>query len=186
MKLYFLLLTTSVAVPASAFVPHACSKPAFRPAAPVAMIGGSDFASAMPEKPQMSMEERMATSADTYYNYIKGNLGEGVPDPPELIALKDATDSGADTKVLAARMYELMCEQGMIYDRDEEGTLTPTQFVIKENLDIPEVKAEFDYLYRYGMNLIQQGLIDVDAVKDIVKGKLIDRTGKTPEDFDEW
>eukprot|EP00566_Odontella_aurita_P028509 CAMPEP_0113555080 /NCGR_PEP_ID=MMETSP0015_2-20120614/16514_1 /TAXON_ID=2838 /ORGANISM="Odontella" /LENGTH=188 /DNA_ID=CAMNT_0000456309 /DNA_START=177 /DNA_END=740 /DNA_ORIENTATION=- /assembly_acc=CAM_ASM_000160 len=188
MRLNFLfIIASSLAAHGAGFVPSVISaKNVFRKTAPLAMVGGSDFGSAMPEKPQLSTEERMVEAADTYCKYIGGNLGEGVPDPPELSALKDATESGADTKVLAACMYELMCEQGMIYDRDEDGILTPTQFVITENLDVPEVKSEFDYLYRYGMNLVRQGLVDVDDVKEIVKSKLIERTGKTPEEFDAW
>ena len=38
-------------------------------------------------------------------------------------------------------------EQGMMYDVDADtGALTETQFDIKNNLDIPEVKAEFKHL----------------------------------------
>ena len=75
----------------------------------------------------------------------------------------------------------------MRYDIDADtGRLTPTQFDIKNNLDIPEVKAEFKHLYEYGMELIKRGLIDLDACKDIVKKRLIDRTGLLPEEFDKW
>ena len=75
----------------------------------------------------------------------------------------------------------------MLYDRNtENGILTPTQFDIKANLDIPEVKAEFKHLYEYGMELIKRNLIELDACKDVVKKRLIDRTGLTPEEFDKW
>ena len=78
-------------------------------------------------------------------------------------------------------------EQGMMYDVDADtGVLTPTQFDIKNNLDIPEVKAEFKHLYTYGMELIKRGMIDLDTAKDCVKTRLIERTGLSPEEFDEW
>lgn len=78
-------------------------------------------------------------------------------------------------------------EQGMKYDVDANtGVLTPTQFDIKNNLDVPEVKAEFNHLYKYGMELIRRGMIDVEVAKDVVKTRLIERTGLTPEEFDEW
>ena len=47
-------------------------------------------------------------------------------------------------------------------------------------------KKEFGFLYGYGMKLIKQGLLDIDTAKDIIKRKLIERTGKTPEEFDAW
>mmetsp|Transcript_26645 Transcript_26645/g.30500 ORF Transcript_26645/g.30500 Transcript_26645/m.30500 type:complete len:96 (-) Transcript_26645:147-434(-) len=85
------------------------------------------------------------------------------------------------------KIYELMIEQGMVYDQHPEtGILTPTMFDIKSNLDVPEVKTEFSYLYNYGMNLCFAGVLSVDVVKDIVKSRLIERTGLTPEAFDEW
>lgn len=75
----------------------------------------------------------------------------------------------------------------MTYDIDPEtGKLSPTQFDIKNNLDVPEVKAEFKHLYEYGMQLIERGLIDIDTVKDVAKTKLISRTGLSPEEFDKW
>ena len=75
----------------------------------------------------------------------------------------------------------------MLYDVDAEtGNLTPTQFDIKNNLDIPEVKAEFSHLYKYGMELIKRGMIDIETVKQTVKERLIKRTGLTPQEFDEW
>ena len=78
-------------------------------------------------------------------------------------------------------------EQGMTYDQDPEtGVLTPTGYDIKSNLDTPEVKSEFSYLYKYGMNLIAKGVVDIDTVKSIVKERLIERTGLSPEEFDEW
>ena len=78
-------------------------------------------------------------------------------------------------------------EQGMTYDIDADtGRLTPTQFDVKNNLDIPEVKAEFKRLYAYGIELIKRGLIDLETCKDVVKKRLIDRTGLSPEEFDKW
>jgi hypothetical protein len=75
----------------------------------------------------------------------------------------------------------------MMYDVDPDtGVLTPTQFDIKNNLDIPEVKAEFNHLYSYGMELIKRGMIDLDVVKETVKKRLIERTGLSPEEFDAW
>ena len=78
-------------------------------------------------------------------------------------------------------------EQGMTYDIDPEtGMLGPTNFDIKNNLDVPEVKAEFNHLYSYGMQLIQRGLVDLETCKGVVEKRLIARTGLTPEEFDKW
>mmetsp|Transcript_53323 Transcript_53323/g.79237 ORF Transcript_53323/g.79237 Transcript_53323/m.79237 type:complete len:186 (+) Transcript_53323:63-620(+) len=146
----------------------------------------SDFASAMPPKPEPTLQEHVASSAFSMYEHVKSNLGEGVPEPPELQSLLDAYNDNAEVDVLVAKTYELMIEQSMLYDRDDSGTLTPTQFDIKADLGAPEVEGEFDFLYKYGMNLIKKGLIDVDVCKDIVVTRLIARTGKTPEEFDTW
>ena len=90
-------------------------------------------------------------------------------------------------KIMRCCHTNIFTEQGMTYDIDAEtGMLKPTQFDIKSNLDIPEVKAEFKHLYSYGMELIKRGLIDLDTCKDIVKKRLIDRTGMSPEEFDKW
>jgi len=147
----------------------------------------SDFATAMPDKPEQSIAERMEESATQFISVFSDRLGDGVEPPPELEALKKARDSGAAPEVMTARIYELMCEQGMLYDVDPEtGIMTPTEWDIKENLDEPNVKKEFFNLYNYGMNLVMRGMIGVDEVKEIVKERLIARTGKTPEEFDEW
>lgn len=74
-----------------------------------------------------------------------------------------------------------------MYDIDADtGALTPTQFDIKNNLDVPEVKAEFKHLYGYGMELIKRGMIDLEVAKATVKKRLIERTGLSPEEFDAW
>eukprot|EP00578_Thalassiosira_sp_NH16_P023543 CAMPEP_0181104990 /NCGR_PEP_ID=MMETSP1071-20121207/15726_1 /TAXON_ID=35127 /ORGANISM="Thalassiosira sp., Strain NH16" /LENGTH=232 /DNA_ID=CAMNT_0023188233 /DNA_START=29 /DNA_END=727 /DNA_ORIENTATION=+ len=147
-----------------------------------------DFPSAMPSKPEQTMKEKMEESATQFIADLTARLGDGVDPPPELEALREARDGGdSDENVLAVRIYELMIEQGMTYDIDPDtGRLTPTQFDIKENLDIPEVKKEFKHLYSYGMELIKRGLIDLDACKDIVEKRLIERTGLSPEEFDKW
>ena len=143
----------------------------------------SDFASAMPEQ---TFEDKMNNSADKYLFEIRENLGEDVPPPPELEALSKARENGADAKEIATKTYELMIEQGMLYDVDENNVLTPTQYDIKNNLEVPEVKSEFKRLYEYGMSLAQNGLIGVETVKEIVVKRLIERTGLTPEEFDKW
>mmetsp|Transcript_1639 Transcript_1639/g.2235 ORF Transcript_1639/g.2235 Transcript_1639/m.2235 type:complete len:194 (-) Transcript_1639:380-961(-) len=145
----------------------------------------SDFGSAMPTKPDETLSEKMIKAATEYMGYIGGSLGEGVPEPQELDDLRKARDGG-EPKDISAKLYTLMCEQGMLYDRDENGVMTPTEFDIKNNLDVPEVKAEFGYLYKYGMNLIDNGLIDAEDCKKIVIERLIERTGLTPQEFDEW
>lgn len=148
----------------------------------------SDFASAMPDKPKMSLEEMMQQTATEFIAQLEGRLGEGVAPPAELDALRMARDNGrASPKELTKLIYELMIEQGMTYDTDPEtGIMTPTEWDIKECLGEPEVKREFLYLYQYGMNLIAKGLLDVVDVKAIVEKRLVVRTGKTPEEFDEW
>ena len=147
----------------------------------------SDFASAMPEKPTLSTKEKLSESATKFISDLEARLADGVEPPPEMEALRKARDADADEKTLALRIYELMIEQGMTYDIDAEtGKLSPTQFDIKNNLDVPEVKAEFAHLYQYGMQLIARDLLDVDVAKECVKTRLIERTGMSPEDFDAW
>lgn len=147
----------------------------------------SDFASAMPEKPVLSLQEQMTESATTFMADLESRLGEGVSAPTELEELKAARDGRADPSELAAKIYILLIEQGMLYDQSpDDGTLTLTSFNIMENLEIPEVKQEFSYLYKYGMSLVAKGIVDVETIKEIVKGRLIERTGLSPEDFDEW
>ena len=148
---------------------------------------GSDFGSAMPEKPEQTLEEKLVESATTFIVTIEGQLADGVKPPEALEKLRKARDEKADAKTLAARTYELMIEQGMTYDQDPEtGVLTPTEWDITENLETPEVKKEFSYLYQYGINLIGRGLLDEAVAKEIVLEGLIKRTGKTPEEFDAW
>ena len=147
----------------------------------------SDFASAMPEKPKLTVKEQMQESATAFISNMEGRLKEGVAPPPELDAVREARDSDAEIDVLAARIYELLIEQGMLYDQDpEDGTLSLTNFDIKNNLDIKEVKDEFSYLYKYGMSLCAKGILDVETVKSIVTERLIERTGLTPQEFDSW
>lgn len=107
----------------------------------------TDFASAMPEKPSQTLAERLEESATQFISSLSEKLGDGVDPPPELEALKEARDSGASTEVMTARIYELMIEQGMLYDVDPEtGIMTPTEWDIKENLEEPNVKKEFAML----------------------------------------
>ena len=148
---------------------------------------GSDFQSAMPAKPELTVDEKIAQSADDTIEIISNALGPGVEAPPELKALKDARKSGAGTSELTLRVYELMIERGMLYDEEPEtGALTPTEFNIKENLDVQEVKDEFGHLYKYGMTLMDRGLLTADEVKTTVLERLIKRTGLSPEEFDKW
>lgn len=149
-----------------------------------------DFPSAMPEKPMQTVEERLAQSADDFITTMTAALGPTHLDdaPPELQELKDMRDkSVTDASILALQMYKLMIERGMRYDADPEtGALTPTEFDIPSNLDIPEVQAEFGYLYKYGMMLIDRELLTVDHVKTTVLERLIKRTGLSPDEFDKW
>jgi len=156
------------------------------------MAGGSDFesdfASAMPEAPQLTLREFLEQAADRTISNVQGSLAEGVVAVPELDALRKLRDSGTATdEELSCAIYALMIERGMTYDEDPDtGVLTPTEFVVKDNLDVPEVKEEFSYLYRYGMSLISKGLVSVDNVKKIVTDRLIARTGLDPVAFDDW
>ena len=198
MKFAHLFAASALLTVASAFAPvfqpafvpvqarRSCSVAALATTTALRMVD-SDFASAMPPKPEVSMKAQMDINAENFALNIRSSLGEGVEAPPELIALEEATKSGARVKILAIRIYELMIEQGMLYDQaPETGTLTPTDYDIPSNLDVPEVQKEFKYLYDYGMSLISSGLISIDDMKDIVKTRLIARTGLEPEKFDEW
>jgi len=140
----------------------------------------------MPPKPEMTRKEKLEESSDAFIYNFQVSLGEGVEEPPELETLRVARDKGADGPELTIRIYELMIEQGMRYDKDESGILTPTDFDIKNNLDVKEVQAEFAYLYKYGIGLIKKGLMAEADVKKIVMERLIERTGLTPKEFDKW
>jgi hypothetical protein len=146
-----------------------------------------DSPSAMPAETQLTLEERIEASADYCVETMTNALGEGVEAPPELKALKQACTDGADVPQLNLMIYELMIERGMLYDEaPETGILTLTEFDIKDNLDVQEVKDEFFYLYNYGMQLIYQGFLSTDDVKTAVLERLIKRTGLSPEEFDTW
>lgn len=191
MRLSPLLTVSSLIMAASAFVIPVVQQSkrmhASRTSFPTLQMAESDFASAMPAKPEVPLEEKMDQTATEFIATITERLGEGVDPPPELNALREARDSGASPETIAMRVYELMIEQGMLYDTNPEtGIMTPTEWNIQEHLDAPEVKQEFYYLYRYGMSLIAKGLVGIDDVKSIVQERLIKRTGKTPEDFDKW
>ena len=148
----------------------------------------SDFGTAMPEKPKQTLLEKLNESATNFIVTLESRLANGVEAPPELQQLRSARDSSDTTeKELVKLIYELMIEQGMCYDEDAEtGKLSPTDFDIPNNLEVPEVKQEFSHLYKYGMGLVQQNLMDVDTCKSIVETRLIKRTGLTPQKFDEW
>ena len=132
----------------------------------------------------------MAESADNFIETMKNALkANNVPNPPELDALiKVREDPSSSVSDITLCVYQLMIERGMLYDEDPEtGSLTPTTFDdIHSNLDIPEVKKEFLHLYKYGMMLMDKGLLNGEQVKETVVERLVKRTGLTPEKFDEW
>lgn len=128
----------------------------------------------------------MQKFAFEYARQIQTQIEDGVKPPAELDSLIKATESGADGKTLAKLIYVVMIEVGMCYDLNGDQSLTPTRFVVLENLQIPEVKREFSYLYTYGMNLAQMEMIEVDDLREIVVERLIKRTGMEPREFDSW
>jgi hypothetical protein len=150
--------------------------------------GGSDFGSAMPAKPEISVEEKMNQSAYDFIENMENALSEkSTKAPPELAALKEARSNKASKEEIAAKVYDLMIERAMLYDEDPDtGSLSPTGFDIPNNLDIPEVKKEFKHLYEYGMNLMKRGFLDGETLKETVLERLVKRTGLTPEEFDTW
>ena len=151
--------------------------------------GGSDFGSAMPAKPEMSVDEQMNQAAYDFIENMENALSEkSTKAPPELAALKEARKNNASKEEIAAKVYDLMIERAMLYDEDPDtGSLSPTGFDdIPNNLDIPEVKKEFKHLYAYGMNLMKKGFLDGEALKETVVERLVKRTGLTPEEFDTW
>jgi hypothetical protein len=141
----------------------------------------------MPEKPEMTIEEKMNQSADEFLDAMDNALADKSTAPPELEALREARKANAPAKELTVKIYDLMIERAMRYDEDlDTGSLTPTEFDIPNNLDIPEVKKEFDHLYSYGMMLMKRGMLDGETLKEIVIERLIKRTGLSPEEFDKW
>ena len=147
----------------------------------------SDFGSAMPAKPTLTLVEELQQKSKNFILDIRGKLEEGVAEPPELAALEEACRWDS-VQEISKCLYALLIEMGMKYDKDPAtGTMTPTSFTdIPGNLEEPAVKSEFIYLYKYGMSLISNELIDVEDVKAIVQERLIQRTGLSPEEFDEW
>mmetsp|Transcript_7053 Transcript_7053/g.7790 ORF Transcript_7053/g.7790 Transcript_7053/m.7790 type:complete len:219 (+) Transcript_7053:59-715(+) len=148
----------------------------------------SDFGSAMPEKPEVTLEEKMNQSADDFIENMMNALAEkSTTPPPELEALKEARKTNAPTSEITMKVYDLMIERAMLYDEDPDtGSLTPTGFDIPNNLDVPEVNKEFKHLYSYGMMLMKKGLLDGEGLKEIVLERLVKRTGLSPEEFDKW
>jgi hypothetical protein len=108
----------------------------------------SDFASAMPAAPELTTRELLLQAADRTIATFRGSLGDGVEAVPELDALiqmrdqcnnSDNNDTVTDEQ-LALAIYELMIERGMTYDEQADtGILTPTEFDVMANLDVPEV-----------------------------------------------
>jgi hypothetical protein len=90
------------------------------PASSILRMSDFDFPSAMPEKPQLTLDEKIAQSADEFIQTTSSAFGEGVEEPPELDALRQALKNGANTNEIALRIYELMIERGMMYDEDPE------------------------------------------------------------------
>lgn len=185
----FTLAMVAISANAFAFLRQPISVSPVATRCPTKLQVESDFASAMPEKPDAAtnLEDYLLQAASDFVSDVRSQLGEGVEEPPELAVLDSATEAKADALELTEKMYELMIECGMTYDKDPEtSVLTPTGFDIKNNLDVEEVQAEFLHLYRYGMNLVSRNLLDVNKCKDIVKERLIKRTGLSPEEFDTW
>jgi len=146
-----------------------------------------DFPSAMPEKPELTMEEKMYQSADDFIANMDNAIADKSTAPPELEALRDARKANAPASEITIKIYDLMIERAMRYDEDPDtGSLTPTGFDIPNNLDVPEVKKEFSHLYSYGMMLMNRGMLDGEDLKEIVIERLIKRTGLSPEEFDKW
>ena len=148
----------------------------------------SDFASAMPEAPKLTQREFLQQAADRSIASLQGGLGDGVDPVPALAHLPAVrNDPSATEQDLAAAIYVLMIERGMTYDEDPDtGILTPTNFDIANNLDVPQVQKEFAFLYDYGMKLIANGYVEMEKVKEIVQERLIQRTGLSPQQFDAW
>eukprot|EP00534_Pseudo-nitzschia_fraudulenta_P001354 CAMPEP_0201119740 /NCGR_PEP_ID=MMETSP0850-20130426/3854_1 /ASSEMBLY_ACC=CAM_ASM_000622 /TAXON_ID=183588 /ORGANISM="Pseudo-nitzschia fraudulenta, Strain WWA7" /LENGTH=211 /DNA_ID=CAMNT_0047385585 /DNA_START=164 /DNA_END=799 /DNA_ORIENTATION=+ len=163
--------------------------------APVAARSGStclaasdfDFPSAMPEKPELTLEEKMNQSADDFLENMDNSLADKSTAPPELEVLREARKANAPVEDITRMVYDLMIERAMRYDEDlDTGSLTPTGFDIPNNLEVPEVKKEFKHLYSYGMMLMNRKLLDAEVLKETVIERLIKRTGLTPEEFDKW
>mmetsp|Transcript_2403 Transcript_2403/g.5214 ORF Transcript_2403/g.5214 Transcript_2403/m.5214 type:complete len:206 (-) Transcript_2403:89-706(-) len=146
-----------------------------------------DFPSAMPEKPETTLDEKLNQSADDFILNMDDAIVDKSTAPPELEALREARKANAPPSEISIKIYELMIERAMRFDADPDtGALTPTGFDIPNNLEIPEVKEEFSHLYSYGMMIMDKGLLEAEVLKEIVIERLIKRTGLTPEEFDKW
>lgn len=74
---------------------------------PTSALKMSDFGSAMPEKPELSMKEKLMESATTFIVDLEARLADGVDPPPEMEALKAARDADSDEKTL--RCFQAGC-----------------------------------------------------------------------------
>jgi nucleoid-associated protein YejK len=91
----------------------------------------------MPEKPELTLEEKMNQSADDFVANMDNALADKSTAPPELEALRDARKANASPKEITIKVYELMIERAMRYDEDPDtGSLTPTGFDIPNNLEV--------------------------------------------------
>lgn len=128
-----------------------------------------------------------AENAARHFAGMSDALAPGVDPPPEVDALRKALDEGADEETLMTRVYELMCEQAMLFDQDPEtGMFVVTEADYVTGRDVPELKEKIGYIYGYGMGLVTEGMLGVEACKGIVQSRLIERTGLAPEEFDKW
>lgn len=173
--------------PASALSTVATAASSPRAGSSCLAMSDFDFPSAMPEKPELSLEEKLFESADQFLDAMDNALVDKATAPPELEALREARKANAPPKEMTIKIYDLMIERAMRYDEDPDtGALTPTGFDIPNNLDVPEVKKEFAHLYSYGMMLMNRGMLDGETLKEIVIERLIKRTELSPEEFDKW
>ena len=133
---------------------------------------------------------RKALSASGFIVIMEKALSDnpGI-DLPELALLKDSlTDPNSTVVDIMKLVYKLMIKREMLYDKDTDtGALTPTKFTdLPNNLENPEVKQRLTNLYKYGIELLQQNILDSDTVNAIMDTHLINLTGLTPEAFRTW
>ena len=103
----------SYADPTLSIISRACSFP--RSGSCLSM-SDFDFPSAMPEKPKLTMEEKMNQSADDFLANMDNALVDKSTAPPELEALREARKANAPASEITVKIYNLMIERAMRYD----------------------------------------------------------------------
>lgn len=140
--------------------------------------------------PTMQTQEEVETAVEQaiqFADHTISILGEDVPPPKSLAFLKEAISrvEQAGLSPLREAIYVTLIEQTLDYEVVDDGKLVLSSLDYNDTED-ERVLSKMQYLYRYGINMLQMGYIAGDAVKSIVLEKLAARVSMSGEEFDKW